>query len=137
MGGTIISLFAIYSRILNRGIVPNKRTGGNLFQIWLVGLVLEFEIWRLKAITDLIYWWTFRLLFTSFDKQNLHVHCGMNQTLSAKVCASYNVFWPLTDFITMEVKNFSLGCTVWPRCCLFQDWLPVKYWWWDHPFFQF
>ena len=48
MGGTIISLFAIYSKVLNRGIVPNKRTGGNLFQIWLAGLFLEFEIWKLK-----------------------------------------------------------------------------------------
>ena len=34
--GTIISLLAIYSRIPNRGIVPNKRIGGNLFQIWSV-----------------------------------------------------------------------------------------------------
>ena len=35
LGGTIISLFAIYSKVLNRG--------GNLFQIWLAGLFLEFE----------------------------------------------------------------------------------------------
>jgi hypothetical protein len=27
-----------------------------------VGLVLEFEIWRLKAITDPIYWGKFGLL---------------------------------------------------------------------------
>ena len=54
LGGTIISLFAIYSRILNRGIFPNKRTGGNLFQIWLAALFLEFEIWKLKSITDLL-----------------------------------------------------------------------------------
>ena len=25
--------------------------------------------------------------------------------------------------------NFSFGCMVWPWCCLFQDLLPVKYWW--------
>ena len=41
---------------------------------------LKFKIWRLKTITDLIYWWTFRLLFISFGKQNWQ--CGMNQTLS-------------------------------------------------------
>ena len=53
-------------------------------------------------------------------------------------------FWPQTASITMEVKNnhahlttqrilnkfikinFSVGCMVWPWCCLFQDWLPVK-----------
>ena len=52
--------------------------------------------------------------------------------------------WPLTASITMEVKNnhghvttqrilnkfidiiFSVGCRVWPWCCLFHNWLPVK-----------
>ena len=33
---------------------------------------LEFKIWRLKAITDLIYCWIFKLLFISFGKQDLH-----------------------------------------------------------------
>ena len=42
------------------------------------------------AITDLIYRWTFRLLFISFGKQKWH--CGMNWTLSAKVYAHYKVF---------------------------------------------
>ena len=52
--------------------------------------------------------------------------------------ASEGCFWPLTASITLEVKNnhahvttqrilnsfievnFSVGCIVWPRCCLFQ-----------------
>ena len=61
-----------------------------------MGLVLEFEIWRLKVITDLISYWI-------FGKQNWR--CGMNWTLSAKVCAKIWCFWPLTASTTSEVKN--------------------------------
>ena len=53
--------------------------------------------------------------------------------------ASEACFWPLKASMTSEVKNnhahvttqtilnkfigmkFSIGCMVWPRCCLFQD----------------
>ena len=53
----------------------------------------KFKVWYVLEIkpcglgsrirdmeTDLIYWWTFRLLFISFGKQNWHF--GMDRTLS-------------------------------------------------------
>ena len=60
---------------------------------YIADFILEFEIWRLKNITDLISYWI-------FGKQNWH--CGMKQTLSlsAKVCAEIWCFWPLTASIT-------------------------------------
>ena len=42
--------------------------------------------WRLKVITDFISW--------TFGKQNWR--CGINRTLSAKVCIEIWCFWPLT-----------------------------------------
>ena len=59
------------------------------------GLVPEFEIWRLKVITDLISW--------IFHEQNWR--CGMNQSSSAKGCTEIWCFWPLTASTTSEVKN--------------------------------
>ena len=70
--------------------------------------------------------------------------CGMNQMLSAKVCAKIWCFWPLTASTTSEVKNnhahiikqdisnkfieikFSVGCMVCPWLRLLHYQLPVK-----------
>ena len=97
-----------------------------------IGLVLEFEIWRLnglKVITSLISNWI-------FGKHNWS--WGMNQTLSAKVCTEIWCFWPLSASTTSEEKNayahvitqdicnkfievnFCVGCMVWWPNRLFQ-----------------
>ena len=66
------------------------------------GLVLEFEVWRLRAITDHIYWWTFRLFLLLLVSRTGTVGC-VNQMLPKYVLAK--IFWSLTASITMEVKN--------------------------------
>ena len=81
----------------------------------------EFEIWRVRVITYLIFWWILRA----------EIWC----------------FWPLIATTTSEVKNdhahvirqgicnkfidlnFCVGCMVSQPNRLFQDWTFVKYWW--------
>ena len=112
------------------------------------GLYLEFEIWRLKAaITDLIYWWTFRLLFISFGKQNSH--CGINRTLSALTItflasnSLHNHGGQKWSYPCHNTKNFELWTTpsmmdhtvdivadfsYYPKYSLFQSLMEWKFW---------
>ena len=57
-------------------------SGGNYictyFELEIKPCGLGSKIWDMEA--DLIYWWTFRLLFIYFGKQMWH--CGMDWTLS-------------------------------------------------------
>ena len=68
-------------------------------------MVLEFEIWRLKAITDLIYWWTFGLLFISFGKQKWHFN-WLNFLVLFNI-TSADISWKSADGILEGTINSS------------------------------
>ena len=57
------TLFVTSSKFLPAKSCSNKK---QLMMIYPspAGLILEFEMWGLKIITDLIFWWMIRLLFT-------------------------------------------------------------------------
>jgi hypothetical protein len=105
---------------------------------WIIFLILEIKIFCLGSrIWDMLLW----------DEPNIELECQSAHTIQC--------FWPLTAFISMEVKNnyfhvtmqgilnkisqikFSLGCKVW----LFQLRLSVEilircFYWLSKPVFN-
>mgnify|MGYP001245625775 CR=1 FL=1 len=88
-------------------------------------MVLEFEIWRLKAITDLIYELVnidyFYLLFKAelalWDERNQSVRLLYGvQPLAACMEVKNNHTHVATQKILYKFIeiNFSVGCMVWP-----------------------